>query len=402
MSERIIEPIAPEEFHMESARWATGRNALMLAALVSVAASVGGYFTDTDRFMQSYLVAFVFTTVIGLGALFFTQVQYLSGSAWSVVIRRVMENLMWVLPMGAILFIPIALNLDTLYPWTDRALMASNEMLEGKSGFLAPSSFITRTYIYFGLWSLWVWQIYRNSIKQDTERSAKRMHVLSRWSAPGLPLVVVVGTLASFDWLMSLEPAWYSTIFGLYYLADGALGFFAVLTLVMMALAKSGVMHKALSHEHFHDLGKWLFAMTCFYTYIAFSQYMLIWYADMPEETVFFRHRAEGEWLVLSLALPFLRFFIPFFALLARPAKRTLALPRFIAVWSLVVVYLDMYWLVIPNFHPDGLDFYWTDLAALGTTVSLAGLAFWYRFQKNKIVPVGDLRLQQSLRFENV
>ncbi len=142
--------------------------------------------------------------------------------------------------------------------------------------------------------------------------------------------------------------------------------------------------------------------MTCFYTYIAFSQYMLIWYADMPEETVFFRHRAEGEWLVLSLALPFLRFFIPFFALLARPAKRTLALTRFIAVWSLVVVYLDMYWLVMPELPPGWAGFHWMDLAALGATVSLAGLVFWYRFQKNKMVPVGDLRLQQSLRFENV
>ena len=400
--ERVIEHIAPDEFQMESARWTSGRNALMLAALVSILASIGGYFVNTDRFMQSYLVAFAFTMVIGLGALFFTQVQYLSGSAWSVVIRRIMENMMWVIPTCAVLFIPIALNLDTIYPWTDRAYMASNELLRGKAGFLSPTPFIIRSYIYIGLWSLWVWRIYSNSIKQDTERSAQRMHAISRWSAPGLPLVVVVGTLASFDWLMSLEPEWYSTIFGLYYLSDGALAVMAVMTLVCMSMAKSGVMRKTLSHEHFHDLGKWLFAMTCFYTYIAFSQYMLIWYADMPEETVFFRNRAEGEWLILSLALPFIRFFIPFFTLLSRPSKRVLGPIRFIAVWSLVVVYLDMYWLVMPNFHPDGFDFYWTDLAALGTTLSLAGLAFWYKFRRNKIVPVGDLRLQHSLHFENV
>jgi hypothetical protein len=280
--------------------------------------------------------------------------------------------------------------------------MAANPMLAAKIDYLSTNAFITRTVIYFALWSLFAFMIYRNSIKQDTERSAQRMHSITRWAAPGLFLVVVVGSLASFDWLMSLEPGWYSTIFGLYYLANGALGFMAVMTLICLAFRKHGILAKTIGEEHYHDLGKWLFAMTCFYTYIAVSQYLLIWYADLPEETIFYRHRAHGTWLPWSLSLPFIRFFIPFFILLCRPVKRKLGVIGVLSAWSLIVIYLDLYWLVMPNFHHEGPAFHWLDLATLGTTVSVCGLVFWSRFRKNKMVPVGDLRLEQSLHFENV
>jgi len=391
-----------DNYTMETGRWTAGRNVMVFAALISVLASVAGYVTDSARFFESYLVAFSFTTCIGLGAFFFVQVQYLTGSAWSVGMRRIMENLMSTLVVGLILFLPLLGGLDHLYPWMNRTLMASNEALKAKSGYLEKNFFIERTVVYFALWSLWATMIYRNSIKQDTERSAQRMHSITAWSAPGLFMAVVVGSLAAFDWIMSLEPGWYSTIFGLYYLANGALGFFAVVTLVCLAFRKNGILAHTIQEEHYHDLGKWLFAMTCFYSYIATSQYILIWYADLPEETIFYRHRAEGGWLVLSLALPIIRFFFPFFTLLARPMKRKFNIIAFIAAWSLLMVYLDLYWLVMPNLHAEGPAFHWLDLATLGATVSITGLAFWSRFQKNKIVPVGDLRFEQSLHFENV
>lgn len=315
--------------------------------------------------------------------------------------RRIMENIMVTLPVGALLFLPIAFGLNEIYPWTDANLMASNEMLESKSGFLEPGFFLIRTLIYFALWGVWVFNIYRHSTKQDTERSAKLMHNITFWSAPGLLLVVAVGTLASFDWLMSLEPGWYSTIFGLYYVSDGALAFMAVLTLICLGFRRSGILERTITIEHYHDLGKWLFALTCFYTYIAFSQYLLIWYADLPEETVFYRHRAEGAWLAISLALPFLRFFLPFFTLVARSPKRKLTVIGVVAVWSLVMVYLDLYWVVMPNYYTEGPSLHWLDLATLGATVSVCGLVFWSRFRSHSMVPVGDLRLEQSLHFEN-
>jgi hypothetical protein len=193
---------------------------LFFAALVSVLASIFAYISDPAHFFRSYLVAFAFTSAIGLGSFFFVQVQYLSGSAWSVTMRRVMENIMITLPVGAILFLPIVFGLKYIYPWTDASVMASNEMLKAKSGFLTENFFVIRTYVFFALWSIWIFSIYRHSIRQDSNRSIEEMHGRSRWSAPGLFLGVVVGSLASFDWLMSVEPAWYSTIFGLYYLAD--------------------------------------------------------------------------------------------------------------------------------------------------------------------------------------
>jgi len=390
-----------DNYRMDVARFTTGRNVLAFAVLVSVLACVAGYFIDPARLFRSYLVAFAFTSAIGLGSLFFVMVQYLSGSAWSVTMRRIMENIMSTLPWGAVLFLPIAIGLKYIYPWTDAAVVGASQALQSKSGFLSENAFIIRTYVYFALWSLWAMAIYTQSTKQDSTHSVKQMYAISRWSAPGLFLAVVVGSLAAFDWLMSVEPAWYSTIFGLYYLADGALAFFSVVTLICLGFRSAGILRNSINLEHYHDLGKWIFAMTAFYTYIAFSQFLLIWYANIPEETIFYRHRMVGSWLPLSLALPVLRFFLPFFTLLCRPAKRSLKVIRLVAAYSLVMVYVDMYWVVMPVHYRDGIRISWMDFATLGATVSVCGLVFWNKFRKHKMVPVGDLRFEQSLNFEN-
>src|SRR5262249_10996293 len=152
---------------------------------------------------------------------FFVQVQYLSGSAWSVVLRRIMENVLMTLPVGALLFLPIAFGLKYIYPWTDPAVVQASESVRAKAHFLTENAFVLRTYAYFAVWSIWIFSIYRQSTKQDQTKSIQQMHALSRWSAPGLFLVIAIGTFAAWDWLMSLQPSWYSTIFGLYYLADG-------------------------------------------------------------------------------------------------------------------------------------------------------------------------------------
>jgi hypothetical protein len=390
-----------DSYQIEGSRWTSGRNILMFVALIGVLGSLAGYVMEPERFFRSYLIAFAYTSLIGLGAFFFVMVQFLTGSAWSVTMRRIMENIMTTLPFGLILFLPIAFGLRQLYPWMDPAVVAASEALKAKSGFLEPKFFLTRTVVYFVLWSIWIFAIYRQSTKQDTERSIKQMHIASKWSAPGLFLAVVVGSIASIDWIMSLEPAWYSTIFGMISLAGGSLSFFSVVTLICLGFRRNGILANSITKEHYHDLGKWLFALTAFYTYVAFSQYILMWYSNQPEETVWYRHRMVGPWFYVSLAMPFLRFLIPFFALLCRPAKRSLCVIGFFAVWSLVVEYIDLYWVVMPVFYPNGPQLHWLDLTTLAATVGLCGLVFWYRMKQHAIVPVGDLRLEQSLHFEN-
>ena len=390
-----------DSYQLETSRWNTGRNVLFFAALVCIVGCVAGYLQNPERFFRSYLVAFAYTCAVGLGSFFFVMVQYLTGSAWSVTTRRIMENIMYTLPFGALLFIPIAFGLKDIYSWTSPALMASEGALRWKAKYLTETFFIARTYGCFALWSIWIFSIYRQSTKQDTEKSIRQMHILSRWSAPGLFLVVAIGTLASYDWLMSLEPTWYSTIFGLYILSGGALTFFSIVALVSMGFRRAGILKHAITLEHYHDLGKWIFAMTAFYTYIAFSQYILIWYANIPEETQWYRHRSAGSWLYVALAMPFIRFVIPFFTLLARPAKRSLGMIAFVAIWSVVVEYVDLYWVVMPTYYKEGPQIHWLDFATLGATVSVCGLIFWSRFRKHKMMPVGDLRFEQSMHFEN-
>lgn len=385
---------------MEAARWSAGRNVLTFVALVAIIGCVAAYLQDPTRFFRSYIVAFAFVAAPGLGAFFFVMVQFLTGSAWSVTVRRIMENIMFTLPFCALLFIPVALGLKDIYSWT--TFDATHDVaMRWKAPYLSEHFFLIRAAAYFLVWSIWIFSIYRQSTKQDTEKSIRQMHIASKWSAPGLFLVVVVGTLASFDWLMSIEPKWYSTIFGLYILSGGALTFMSITTLVALGFRREGVLKNSITMEHYHDLGKWMFALTAFYTYIAFSQYLLIWYANIPEETVWYRHRIAGGWFWIAIAMPFIRFILPFFTLLSRPAKRDLRILGIVAMWSIVVEYIDLYWIAMPAYYADGPHVSWIDFATLGATVSVAGLIFWSRFRKHKMVPVGDMRFDQGLHLEN-
>jgi hypothetical protein len=399
--ETDLESINLENYQMEPGRWSAGRNALMFVALVSLALCAFGYIQNPERFFQSWLVAFTFAAGIGLGAFFFIAAQHLSGSAANLTVRRIQENIMVTLPVCALLFLPLAFGLKYVYPWSHPDIVAASKDIQAKGSYLSETWFVLRTYGYFLLWSIWVFSMYWQSTKQDKTRSIRQMHLISRFSAPGLLLAVVVGTLAAYDWLMSVQPAWYSTIFGLYYLSGGALSFMAVSVLICLGFRRAGILKDTITTEHYHDLGKWMFCCTAFYTYIGFAQYLLIWYANLPEETIFYRVRSQGGWLWLSLALPFIRFFIPFFILLCRPAKRSLTILGLVAAWSLIAEFIDLFWVTMPVHYPAGPALHWLDFATLAAVFSICGLQFWGRFRRNKMVPVGNLRFEQGLHFEN-
>ena len=215
-------------------------------------------------------------------------------------------------------------------------------------------------------------------------------------------MLTVTVAMASFDWLMSLDPHWYSTMFGVYVYSGAALAFIAALILILLAFRGADVLRYSVNHEHYHDLGKWLFALTVFWAYIAFSQYMLIWYANLPEETAWFRDRLVGSWRGVSMLLVVGHFLVPFFVLISRAAKRKLGLLAAAAAWVLFMQYTDLYWIAMPIFSKRGVTPHWIDLAALAAVGGTFALAFWSRLRAHPLAPVNDIRFEKALEFTNV
>src|SRR5258707_7670031 len=330
---------ATDSYYIEDSLWLRGRNAIVFIALIAWAACIAGYFLEPTRFFQSYLLGFLFAISIPMGSMFFIMVGYLTGAAWSVPMRRFAENIMVSIGLGAVLFIPIALGLDKIYPWMHSGVITD----AGKAAFLSPKYFNLRAAIYFLLWILFSTRIYKNSVEQDKTKSLQNMHNNSFWSAPGLLVTFLTVSLAAFDWDMSLDPHWYSTIFGIYFFAGGGLAFMATWTLICIGFREKGVLRNTINVEHYHDLGKWMFALTVFWAYIAFSQYLLIWYANLPEETEWFQARRVGSWGIWSLVLLFSQFIIPFFVLIFRASKRNLKVLTFAAIWLLGANFVYLY-----------------------------------------------------------
>jgi hypothetical protein len=315
-----------------------------------------------------------------------------------------MENIMVTLPVMVVLFIPVAIGVPALYEWGHEGFfdVEHNPNLAFKAIFFSWPFYIARTVIYFAVWMILAFNLYKNSVAQDDGPDMEARSRLRWWSAPGLIALTVTVTMASVDWVMSLDPHWYSTIFGVYVFSGGALAFMALLTLISLGLRRAGLLTKSIHREHYHDLGKWMFALTVWWAYIAFSQYMLIWYADIPEETQFFKHRFEGSWVWLSAILLIGHFIVPFLVLISRGAKRNYAVLAGTAFWILIMHGMDLHWLVLPSVHPHNFHIQWIDITTFLATGSIFGLAFWYRLKSHAMIPTGDLRLGEALTHHNL
>ncbi len=391
-----------ENYYLDERNWTRGRNVIVFIGLAAIVGSIVGYLSEPKQFVASYLVNFVYFTSITLGAMFFVMVQHLTGSAWSVTVRRQMENLMVTTPVAALLFLPIAFNIPSIYEWAHKEFYSADPVMTFKMEFFNPKLYLLRMAVYFTIWTVLAFNLYRHSVAQDSGGSLERIRKSSFWSAPGLLLLMVTVTSASVDWLMSLEPHWYSTIFGIYVYAGGALAFMAVLTLICLMLRRAGLLINTINLEHYHDLGKWLFALTVFWAYIAFSQYMLIWYANIPEETIWFKHRLEGNWSWVSALLLVGHFIVPFLVLLPRAAKRNVNVLTGISIWILLMHYVDLHWIVMPTMHVHSFHLHWLDLVTFLAVGAVFAFVFWTRLRKHALVPMGDLRFEQSLHFKNV
>jgi hypothetical protein len=311
-----------------------------------------------------------------------------------------MESIMRVTPLALGLAIPTLAGTGVLYEWA-RPEAAQDHLLQGKLGYLNNTWFLIRSALVIGLWSLFALKLYSVSRRQDETGSLDETRRAKAWSAPGVFVLFITASVAGFDWVMSLDPHWYSTMFGVYFLAGGGLGFMATLIAITLGLRSAGYLRESVTEEHYHDLGKWLFALTVFWAYISFSQYMLIWYGNLPEEGVWYARRLTGSWSFFRPLFVFGHFFVPFFFLLPRASKRNLKMLGFFSGWMLLMHYADIYWQVMPVLHKQGFAPSWMDLAALVAVVSTYGLAFWSGLRRRPLVPVGDPRLNQCLGFHN-
>jgi len=358
------------------------------------------------RFFHAYLVAFMVALAISLGTLYWVTLQHLVNARWSVVVRRIGELYANNAPLMGVLALPIVIPIlmgnPVIYEWADHAKVEADHLLHHKAAYLNPGFFLVRMVIYFGFWSLLARYFFRTSLLQDKGARGDHLTAMQRVAGPGMIVFALTLTFCAVDLLMSIDARWFSTIFGVYYFASCVLCANATVTLSAMWLQGKGRLSKSVTTEHFHDLGKMLFAFTVFWAYVGFSQFMLIWYANIPEETLWFKERFAHGWGNLSYVLLFGHFVIPFFGLLSRHVKRNRTGLAFWAIWLIVMVYLDMYWLVMPSIAHEGPPFGLVDVLCFAGMLGalVAGVA--QRARSVNLIPTKDPRLERSLTFQNI
>jgi hypothetical protein len=383
--------LAPEAVdRVQSRALVAGGGGIALCAL--------GFATgDRGQFFQSYLVAYQFWLGIALGCFAISMLHHLTGGAWGLVVRRVLEAASRTLPALLLLFVPLLFGLPDLYVWGRPAAVAADAALQRQRVYLNPGAFIARLLVYFLLWIAFAWVLSRLSRRQDETADpglARRMQVVS---APGLALYALAATFASFDWLMSLDPSWSSTIYGVYFLGGHGLAGFAFLILVAVFLAAREPMSGVLAGRHFHDYGKLMFAFVMLWAYFAFSQFLIIWSGNIPHEISYYLNRTRHGWQWIALAVILGHFALPFVLLLSRPLKLRAGLLAKVAALVLVMRWVDLYWQVAPTFHPQSILPHWLDAAAF---VALGGLwisLFARELKRRPLLPVNAPELEEAV-----
>jgi hypothetical protein len=388
-----------------------GRSAFVAFGLIGILGLAAGVALGWVRhdgwkyFFHSYLLTYCFVLSLALGAWFFVILQHLTRAGWSVVVRRLAECLGANIPCLIALFLPLVISVlcasAVLYPWANPLAAADDELLRHKAVYLNPIFFALRAAAYFTLWLLLTRFFLRHSLEQDRTADKAQTLRMERWSPAAMLIFAGTVTFAAIDWLMSLAPDWYSTIIGVYYFAGIAVAGISMLILTALCLQATGRLTRVITAEHYHDLGKLLLTFVVFWGYIAFSQYLLIWYGNIPEETQWYLVRQSGGWKWIAVALLAGHCLIPFCGLLPRSMKRRKMLLGFWALWLLVMHWIDLYWIVMPSLGVEKPPFDIMDVCLfvgmlgiyLASAVRVAG--------DSPLVPTADPRLKESLSFEN-
>jgi hypothetical protein len=356
-----------------------------------------GYTVNPREAAFNNIIGFLFITSIAVGSIFLIALEYIAGAVWSVPMRRVNEFLGGLILIAPIVAVPMFFHLHDIFHWTDLGAVGTDELLKGKQPYLNLNFFIIRFVVVFAVWNLFYWLFTRNSLKQDLSKDQKLTTINIRLAAVFLPVFAITLTVTAVDWAMSLEPHWFSTILGVYYFAGTVLAAVATATYIIVKFHENGYLRN-LKRDHFYSLGALLFAFINFWAYIAFSQFLLIWYANLPEETIWFMKRWEGGMQFVSVLLIIVHFAVPYFLLLPQEAKMNLKRLKFMAIWILFAHLFDLYWLVMPT-YANGVTIGWMEIGFPLLIIGLVIVVLGYKMRRHNLMPVGDPKLERGLKF---
>jgi hypothetical protein len=377
------------------ARWQT---TALIIGLIGLAGSVAGFVMNQAEFYKAWMAPFIFWFLIPAGALGVLCLQYTSGGEWGVLIRRPLGAAARTLPWFLLFGVPVAFGLAHIYPWANHELVAHDLLLQKKQLWLNPTSWIIRAVIYFAIWSLWAFRIRKLSLEFAESRSPYTELARRRWAASGLLMIVFTLTFTGIDWVMSLEPAWYSSMFGISFTVGAGLSAFAFVTFFLTTISGTKAMQDVLKPNHFRDLGNLMLAFTMLWAYTNFSQFLLIWYGNIKEETPYYLQRTHGGWGVMALVLVLFHFFLPFFMLLMRNIKDRPKTIAIVTVIILVMRFVDAYWLIGPAFWPGHFYFSWITIFAF---LAIGGVWLWAfigQLKGQTIIPIHETWVEEAIR----
>src|SRR6267154_806474 len=374
------------------------RQRALIAGLIGVAICLVGAIKWPQQFYPSYLLAFMFVLGLSLGSLGLLMLQHLTGGDWGIVIRRPLESATRALVVVAVLFIPILLGMKYLYfAWLDAPASGEGALSKFQQGYLTAGGFRVRAVIYFLLWGVLVFLFNRWSREQDANHDdlavRRRLKVVA---GPGIILYVFVMTFAAIDWVMSLSPHWASTIYGFLFVAGQLISSMSLMIAVVVLLARTGPFASVLQKRHLHDLGKLLLAFVMLWAYFDFSQLLIIWSGNQPEEITFYRSRLYGGWGVVAVIVLVFHFFVPFFLLLSQDVKRNAKVLPKIALWLIFMRLVDLYWMTRPEFTARAMPT-WLDIVL---PIALGGLwlgFFAFNLKQCPLLPLGDPKLAEAI-----
>jgi hypothetical protein len=367
------------------------KRALAIGGAALALCFLGAYF-DRQQFFRSYLMAYVFWLGIPLGCLGIVMIHHLVGGRWGFAIQRPLESAIRTFPLMALLFLPLSLGIPDLYVWAQPEIVAHDKLLQQKSIYLNTSSFIVRAALYFGIWMVVGTLLTKWSHEQDRTADSSLVERLQNLSGPGLVLYGLTVTFSAIDWLMSLEPHWHSTIYGMIFMVSHGLFALAFVIGVAYFLSRREPLSEVIGPSVFQDLGSLLLAFVMLWAYTSFSQFLLVWVGNLNKEIPWYLHRMIGGWGSIAASLIVLQFGLPFLLLLSRAVKRRAVALCGVAAIVGVMHLIELFWLVAPTFYPQGFSLHWTNLLA---PVGVGGVwfsAFLWQLKGRSLLPFQDPR----------